>query len=38
LRGRGLKVLAVCLGVAFVLLWLLLGRLAWVLGEAAAFR
>jgi hypothetical protein len=33
LRGRGLKVLAVCLGVASVLLWLLLGRLAWVLSE-----
>jgi hypothetical protein len=38
LRGRDLKVLAACLGVASVLLWLLLGRLAWVLGEAAAFR
>ena len=37
LRGRGLKVLAVCLGVASVLLWLLLGRLAWVLSEGAVF-
>ena len=32
LRGRALKVLAVRLGVASVLLWLLLGR-RWVLGR-----
>lgn len=37
LRGRGLKVLAVCLGVASVLLWLLLGRLAWVLSDLVTF-
>ena len=30
-RGRGLKTLALCLGVAAVLLWLLLWRLAWML-------
>jgi hypothetical protein len=35
-RGRGFKVLALCLGVASALLWLLLWRLAWVLSEGAA--
>ena len=38
LRGRGLKVLAVCLALASALLWLLLlWRLAWVLSEGATF-
>jgi hypothetical protein len=35
-RGRGFKVLALCLGIASALLWLLLWRLAWVLSEGAA--
>jgi hypothetical protein len=30
-RGRGLKVLALCLAVLAVLLWLLLWRLAWMI-------
>jgi hypothetical protein len=30
-RGRGLKMLALCLGVVAAVLWLLLWRLAWVL-------
>jgi len=30
-RGRGLKMLALCLGVVAVLLWLLLWRLTWTL-------
>jgi hypothetical protein len=30
-RGRGLKVLALCLGMVAVLLWLLFGRLEWVI-------
>ena len=36
LRGRGLKGLALCLGVACVLLWALLWRLAEALSERAA--
>jgi hypothetical protein len=35
LRGRGLKIVALCLGVASVLLWLLLWRLADVFSERA---
>ena len=35
-RGRTLKVLAVCLGVACALLWLLFWRLASVLSKGAA--
>jgi hypothetical protein len=35
-RGRSFKVLALCLGIASVLLWLLLWRLAWGLSEGAA--
>ena len=37
LRGRGLKVLAVCLALASALLWLLLWRLAWVLSKVCDF-
>ncbi len=36
LRGRGFKVLALCLGVACVLLWLLLWRLASLFSDHAA--
>ena len=35
-RGRAFKLLALCLGIASVLLWLLLWRLAWVLSGGAA--
>ena len=35
-RGRVLEVLALCLGVASVVLWLLLWRLAWLVREGAA--
>ena len=35
-RGRGFKVLALCLVMASALLWLLLWRLAWLVSEAAA--
>lgn len=35
-RGRGLKALALCLGVASALLWLLLWRLVAVLSERGA--
>lgn len=37
LRGRGLKVLALCLGVVAALLCLSFVRLAWVLSEGKAF-
>ena len=37
LRGHGLKVLAVCLGVASALLCLLFVRLAWLLSAGASF-
>ena len=35
-RGRAFKLLALCLGIASVLLWLLLWRFAWVLSGGAA--
>jgi hypothetical protein len=35
-RGRGFKVLALCLAMVSALLWLLLWRLAWLVSEAAA--
>jgi hypothetical protein len=35
-RGRGLKILALCLGVVSAMLWLLLWRLVWILREGTA--
>jgi len=37
-RGRGFKVLALCLGLASVLVWLLLWRLAWTFGDGVAWH